>query len=163
MKLSSLALLLLLVAATAHAQRLEPSVIAVTGGHAQNSSVQISWTVGQTSVETHRFNATASLTEGFQQSFLTVIPVRERSVPFSLQLYPNPARHAVLISIDGVQDDMKLVLYNLLGEIVLQHDVRGGERLVRLNLASMPVGLYMLAALSSTGKQAALYKILKAE
>jgi len=64
---------------------------------------------------------------------------------------------------DGVKEDMRLVLYNLLGEPVLQQNVRTGERLVRLQLSSLPVGLYLLAALSPSGAQMALYKIVKAE
>ncbi len=162
MKASSYVLVLLLSAAVAHAQRIEPSVIAVSGGHAQTSSVSVSWTVGQTAVETHSFHG-GSFTEGFQNPFLTVIPIRERSLPFSLQFYPNPARYSILVSMDGVTEDMKLVMYNLLGEPVLQYDVRSGERLARLQLSTLPVGLYLLAAVSPSGAQMALYKIVKAE
>ncbi|MCZ7556512.1 MAG: T9SS type A sorting domain-containing protein [Bacteroidia bacterium] len=157
-----LVLILWCIAGIVHAQRIEPSVIAVSGGHAQTPSVSISWTVGQTAVETRSTGSTA-LTEGFQQSFLTVIPMKDRGVPFSLQLYPNPARYSVLVSLDGVKEDMRLVLYNLLGEPVLRHEVRTGERMVRLQLTSLPAGLYLLAALSPTGGQTALYKIVKAE
>ncbi len=155
-------LILLLASAVVHAQRIEPSVVAVTGGHAQTSSVSISWTVGQTAVAT-RSSGSGTLTEGFQQSFLTVIPIKDRGVPFTLQLYPNPTRNSVLVSMDGVKEDMRLVMYNLLGEPVLLHDVRSGERLVRLSMTALPVGLYLLAALSPSGEQTALYKIVKAE
>lgn len=155
-------LLLLFTSAVLHAQRIEPSVVAVSGGHAQTSTVSVSWSVGQTAVDT-RSSGAGTLTEGFQQSFLTVIPIRDRGVPFTLQLYPNPARYSVLVSLDGVKEDMRLVLYNLLGEPVLRHDVKSGERLVRLSLTTLPVGLYLLAALSPSGGQTALYKIVKAE
>lgn len=162
MKSWSIALGVLLLITVAHAQRIDPSVIAVSGGYSATSAAQVSWTVGQTAVESYSFHGGA-FTEGFQLPFLTVIPVRLQPSPFSLQLYPNPARYSLLVRMDGVSEDLGLVLYNLLGEPVLRHDVRSGDRMARLTLSSLPVGLYLLVALSPSGERLAVYKIVKAE
>ena len=89
--------------------------------------------------------------------------MRDQSVPFSLSLFPNPARSSVLVSLDGVEEDMTLLLYNLLGEVVLRKNVRGGDRLARLSVDRFPSGIYMLAAFSGGGERLALYKIVKAQ
>ncbi|MFA6233858.1 MAG: T9SS type A sorting domain-containing protein [Bacteroidota bacterium] len=157
-----LVLLVVLLSWTARAQRIDPAVIAASGAFAQTSSVSVSWTVGQTAVDL-RTGHFGSLSEGFQQAFLTVIPIREHSLPFSLDLYPNPTRYSVLVTLDGVQDEMTLVVYNLLGEPVLQQNVRSGDQHVRLSFETLPSGLYLLSALSVSGEQLALYKIVKAE
>lgn len=157
-----LVLLALLMSWTAQAQRIDPAVIAASGAFAQTPSVSVSWTVGQTAVDL-RTGHFGSLSEGFQQSFLTIIPMRESSIPLTLDLYPNPTRYSVLVTLAGAQEEMTLVLYNLLGEAVLHQNVRSGDQHVRLSFETLPSGLYLLVALSVSGEQLALYKIVKAE
>jgi hypothetical protein len=157
-----LVLLLLPLACSLQAQRIDPAVVAVSGGLEQTSGVSISWTVGQTAVDS-RAGHFGTLSEGFQQALLTVIPVRERSIPFSLELYPNPARYSVLVTLDGVEDGMTLVLYNLLGVAVYRRYVRAGDKHIRISFETLPSGMYLLAAFTGSGEQRALYKIVKAD
>lgn len=159
---ASVLLLVPLLVLTAQAQSIAPAVVGGTGGFAETATVSLSWSVGQTAVETHVSTA-GTLTEGFQQSYLALIPTRGHGVPFSLNLYPNPARNTVMISLDGVEENMTLILYNLLGEVVLRKQVRRGERLARLTVERFPSGIYMLAAISGSGDRLALYKIVKAQ
>jgi hypothetical protein len=157
-----LVLLALLVSWTARAQHIDPAVIAVSGGFAQTSSVSVSWTVGQTAVET-RSSRAGTLSEGFQQAYLTVIPMREKPIPFSLNLYPNPTRSSVLVNMAAVEEDVTLVVHNLLGEAVLRTELRSGDQLTRLSFDALPNGLYMLAAFTNRGERLGLYKIVKAQ
>jgi hypothetical protein len=159
---SVLVLLVLLLAWTARAQRIDPAVVAASGGFAQTASVSVSWTVGQSATDL-RAGHFGTLSEGFQQAFLTVIPMRDSRTPFTLSLSPNPARHSVVVTMNGADEDMTLVLFNLLGEPVLRQPVRGGDQLVRLSFETLPSGLYLLVAFSGAGEQLALYKIVKAE
>ena len=147
---------------TTQAQRIDPAVIAVSGNFAQTSSVSISWTIGQTAVDL-RYGHFGTLSEGFQQAFLTAIPIKDRGLPFTLDIYPNPTRYSVLVNISGAQDDMTLVLYNMLGESVRRQNVPNGDQRVRLSFETLPSGMYLLVAFSGAGEQLALYKIVKAE
>lgn len=159
---SVLVLLGILLAWTVQAQRIDPTVVAPSGGFSRNGNVSVSWTVGQTAVDL-RTGHFGTLSEGFQHAFLTVIPMRDRNIPFTLTLSPNPTRHTVLVDMSGVENDMTLVLFNLLGEPVLRHQVRGGDQLARISFESLPSGLYLLVAIADSGEQLALYKIVKAE
>jgi hypothetical protein len=157
-----LPLLLLLCTGGAFAQRLEPTVVAVAGGLSRTATFSVSWTIGQTAVET-RTHRGGTITEGVQQPYLSVIPIGEHRIPFTLSMYPNPTVDAAIVSVAGADEDMTLVLYSLIGTPVLRHEVRAGERIVRLNMAPLSPGLYLLAALSPSGEQRALYKVVKAE
>ena len=157
-----LVLLIPLFAAPATAQRIDPAVITFSGGSVETLSGSVSWTAGQTAVQSWSFPG-GTVTEGFQQAYLKVIPVQERSVPFTLDLFPNPTRHSVLVSLTGADDDVSLVLFNLLGEPVLRTELRSGERRARLSFDALPSGLYMLVALSGGGERLAMYKIVKAK
>jgi hypothetical protein len=156
-----LVLLVPLLAWSLPAQRIDPAIVGGSGGFAQSVSGSVSWTVGQTAVQTWTTHA-GTVSEGFQQAFLTVIPIRERSIPLSLSFYPNPARHSVLVTLSGAEEDLSLVLFNLLGEPVLRQELRSGDRITRLPFDALPSGLYMLAAFSGSGERLALYKIVKA-
>ncbi|MBR9976726.1 MAG: T9SS type A sorting domain-containing protein [Bacteroidetes bacterium] len=157
-----LVLLVMLLTWSARAQHIDPSVISSGGGFAESERVSVSWTIGQTAVDLRKAHF-GSISEGFQQAFLTVIPIRERSIPLSLNLYPNPARTSVLVTMDGIEDDITLVLYTLLGEAVQRQQVRGGDKHARLSFQNLPNGLYLLVAFSGSGEQLALYKIVKAD
>lgn len=159
---SVLVLLVVLLAGPVRAQRIDPAVIAASGGFSQTGSVSVSWTVGQTAVEL-RAGHFGTLSEGFQHAFLTVIPIRERSFPLTLELYPNPARHALLVSLQGNTQATTLVLYDLLGQPVLRQQLREGDTMARLPFAGLPSGMYLLVAFSGSGEQLALYKVVKAE
>jgi hypothetical protein len=158
-----LALVLLVLSAwTVQAQRIDPAALSGSGGFVQTPRMSVSWTVGQTAVET-RSGHFGTLSEGFQQAFLKVIPIRERSLPFTLDLYPNPTRHSLLVTMNGGGEAMTLVLFDLLGQPVLRHQMREGDTVARLPFANLSSGMYLLVAFSGSGEQMALYKVVKAE
>lgn len=161
-RLLFLMLLIPLFAVSSAAQRIDPAVITFSGGSIETANGSVTWTTGQTGAQTWSFPG-GTVTEGFQQAYLKVIPVQERSVPFTLDLFPNPTRHSVLVSLTGMDDDLSLVLFNLLGEPVLRKELRGGERRARLSFEALPSGLYLLVALSGGGERLAMYKIVKAK
>lgn len=154
--------LLVLLSWTARAQRIDPAAVSSSGGFFQAPEVSVSWTVGQTAVDL-RSGHFGTLSEGFQQAFLTVIPIRERTIPFTLDLYPNPARHSLLVTLQGGRQEMTLVVYDLLGQPVLRQQLREGDTMARLPFAGLPSGMYLLVAFSGSGEQLALYKVVKAE
>jgi hypothetical protein len=146
----------------ARGQTLESSDIIPAGGVAVHGSVLLSWTVGQTATHT-RSHRGGDITEGLQQPFLSVIAMEERPLPFTLSLYPNPTRTSVIVTLQGVTDDVQIILYSLLGAPLLRRDVQRGDSMLRIPLVSQPAGMYLLTVVSRTGERLALYKILKAE
>ena len=155
-------LLALLYTGSTQAQSIDPSVVAISGGMGQAGGMQVSWTVGQTAVSTYTSHA-GVVSEGFQQAFLAVIPTRGHPVSFSLDLYPNPTRSSLLVSLKGVEEDMTLLLHNMLGEVVKRTEVRRGDQLARLSVESLPSGMYMLVVFTGSGEKMGLYKIVKAQ
>ncbi|MBR9975449.1 MAG: T9SS type A sorting domain-containing protein, partial [Bacteroidetes bacterium] len=117
---------------------------------------------GQTAVDMRSAHF-GTLSEGFQHAYLTVIPLRERSIPLTLDLYPNPARNSLLVNLQGNSQAMTLVLYDLLGQPVLRQQLREGDTMARLPFTGLSSGMYLLVAFSGSGEQLALYKVVKAE
>jgi|GEM_PF-1050471 len=78
-----------LAANTLMAQRIEPKVMASTGGSGSAGGYTLEWTLGQTAVQTLKAGEYA-LTQGFHQPNLLVVGVRDVRYPFEVQLSPNP-------------------------------------------------------------------------
>jgi hypothetical protein len=158
----SVLVLLVLFSWTARAQRIDPATVSSSGGFMQASGASVSWTVGQTAVDMRSAHF-GTLSEGFQHAFLTVIPIREQSIPLTLDLYPNPARTSLLVNLQGHSQAMTLVLYDLLGQPVLRQQLREGDTMARLPFNGLSSGMYLLVAFSGSGEQLALYKVVKAD
>jgi hypothetical protein len=103
------------------------------------------------------------LTEGAQQPFLMAVLIRETPLPFSLSLFPNPAQQVLLVTMQGADDDVTLILFDMVGRPVTQHTLRHGDTMLRMPVADLADGLYLLAAFSRRGERLAVYKIIKAE
>ena len=157
-----LLLVLPLFPRSAQAQSIAPSVLASSGSYAEGRAVSLSWTLGQIASETRSHHG-GTLAEGFQQPFLSVIAVREAQLPLTMSLYPNPARQNLLVTVHGAKDDVTLILYNMLGAPVARQVLLNGDSMLRMPVAELADGLYLLAAFSQRGERLAVYKIIKAE
>jgi hypothetical protein len=157
-----LALALLLLALPMQAQRIAPTVLATAGGFAEGRAVSLSWTLGQIASETRTYHG-GSVTEGFNQPFLSVMAVRETRIPLTMSLYPNPARQTLLVNLRGADDDVTLILYNMLGDPVATQVLRKGDSMLRMPVSQLADGLYLLTAWSLRGERLAVYKVIKAE
>lgn len=82
----------------------------------------------------------------------------EKKKPESIRIFPNPASHELYVQLQqtGVR---QLAVYNLIGKAVSQHRVQGNQ--ARLDLSTMPSGIYFLRMLDSKGKVVATRKFTK--
>ena len=95
-----LAILVLTASVSVKAQKLE--VVATSGDFYENSSLSLSWTLGEVAVET-LVGDNIILTQGFQQSKLTVTAIDELQSPgIELTVYPNPTNRFLFIEVIGL-------------------------------------------------------------
>lgn len=59
-----------------------------------------------------------------------------------ISLYPNPAKGVLNVSIDDIQDNTTLKVYNVMGKLVMQEQV--SKSLTQINIAKLPAGVYMV-------------------
>ncbi len=147
---------------TGSAQSIAPGVISSAGGSVGEQGATLNWTLGEMAVET-RTSPVLMLTEGFQQPALHIVSTDDPVLPFSIILYPNPAKTRVMVQFDGLNQPVVLHLYNLLGELISEQDVEAGHTIAVVSMASRSNGLYMLVILSRSGERLTQYKIIKAE
>jgi len=132
-------LLLVFAVGMIHGQQ----VISTLGGFQQTTTGSISSTMGETSTETYS-NASGSITQGFQQCFIQIIPGASiETLNFDLLVYPNPTSDAITIKTNnGLIDELSVSIYDSDGRamdlIFLNSSVS------RIDLTNFRAGNYIL-------------------
>ena len=111
-----------------HAQQ----VVSTSGDQAENSTAQISWTIGEPIIETCNGGG-YELTQGFHQSYLTVSAVDEiQMADFEISAFPNPTTETLEIVVKRASnDDLKYQLYDLNGNLLLEEKITDNEATIQ--------------------------------
>ena len=157
MKKHSLFFLLSLASASLNAQQLE--VIPAAGDFHLHSSGSLSWTLGEAVIET-LVSDNFTLTQGFQQSKLTVTAIDVTQIPgIKLSVYPNPASNFLFVEIlSDRPGDLQLRLFDLNGKLLLLKKVT--ESIHTVQMQHYTPAIYILV-ITSDGKTIQTYQIVK--
>jgi len=129
MKHYFLILLIALCSASLQAQE----VVTTAGSYGETTSGSLSWTVGEPVIETIT-DGTNSLTQGFQQSKLTVTTINDLKVSgIELSVYPNPTNSFLSIEVKtDKQRDLLLSLFDINGRLILQKKMAGNKQTIKM-------------------------------
>ena len=148
-------LILLLNAIAMQAQQ----VISTAGDYNSGTSNSLSWTLGEGVIET--FTGTnVILTQGFQQSKLTINAIKE--VPgnsLEISAYPNPTADFVTLKIttESVKN-FKYMLYDLYGKLLAEQKLVNSETKIPFN--NLASGTYLLKLINNN-QDLKVFKIVK--
>jgi len=94
-------------------------VVGTAGTVFENENMSISWTIGETAIETLSAE-TGILTQGFHQPTLMVMSVDDLAeLNFNIQAFPNPTRDFLMLRMDEVlQKPLNYKVYNLSGQLM---------------------------------------------
>ena len=126
-----------------HAQE----VVTTAGSYGETASGSLSWTVGEPVIETIT-DGTNTLTQGFQQSKLTVTAINDLKVSgIELSVYPNPTADYLVLSIDDVKTNrrssqLSLQLYDMNGKLLQNGKITGNE--TSIDMSNFIPGTYIL-------------------
>lgn len=144
------------------AQSLTPTVIASTGGFAQNANGSLSYTVGEmTMVQTFSANGNI-LTQGFQQpNDITIGLIDITKDAFgSFVVYPNPAVDNLFFGFQFPEaGTIKVALYDVLGQKlgdIYSAEYSTGKTVDGFAVNNMAAGMYYLSlnfTSATTGKE----------
>lgn len=131
-----------------------------SGGETQTAAgTEVSWTIGETVTETVA-TATTVLTQGFQQSGLTVTAASEPiSSEFDIKVFPNPASEFVTIQLNKFEKDQNFGLFNATAKL-LENQIISSET-TKVNLKNKPAGTYFLKIQYHSGQPVQTFKIVK--
>ena len=129
MKHYFLILLIALCSASLQAQE----VVTTAGSYGETTSGSLSWTVGEPVIETIT-DGTNTLTQGFQQSRLTVTAINDLKIPgIELSVYPNPTNNYLTIEVKtDKQRDLLLSLFDINGRLILQKKMTGNKQTIKM-------------------------------
>ena len=161
MKVTITGLMFLLLSALCFGQYTSPEVLSGAGDHFSGADVQLSWTLGEIATETLGSNS-QQITQGFHQSYLTIVKVVEYYDDFNLNVYPNPARHMLYIDLDKPAEDLSLTLYDGIGKPVFEESIDGVFN-TEIDVSSFRPGVYYLQIMNSSNRVNRTYKIIKAQ
>jgi hypothetical protein len=101
-------------------------LVSTAGNYFENEQVSISWSLGETVIETYTAGE-LTLTQGFQQPALSVSTLVENpDNDFQLIAFPNPTRGHVTISTDFLHaENLNYLIYDLQGRILSNKTLDG--------------------------------------
>jgi hypothetical protein len=152
MKKSQLVLLLFINTFLIQAQQ----IISTTGDYQANSSVSLSWTLGECVINTDN-SSNVILTQGFQQSKQTITSIQELQLnSLEISAYPNPTQDIVTLKVKTeLAKECKFQLYDLNGKILAEQKIAGKETKISFN--NRPSGTYIIKLINKDQVQ----KVLK--
>lgn len=157
-----------LMALVANGQSISPDVWASAGGHYSSSEASVTWTLGETLIETHtNTGMEIMVTQGFNQPYLrqnttgTAQPIQDNSPIFTV--FPNPTSGVIRIKLSKPFDKpVQVELYNTLGQLI-QSDLwlpnTAAPEMV-LSLENQANGVYFLQV-TMAGESLGVYKVQK--
>ncbi len=152
-KILFLPLILLMSATAVNAQE----IITSGGDFFKNSSISVSWTLGETITETIS-DGTNILTQGFQQSRLSATEIFSvNSVNSVISIFPNPAENIINIKIN-TPDNLQYQFLDINGRILKEATITNVNTEIKVN--NMPVSVYFLK-IYNNNRIIKTYKIIK--
>lgn len=160
-KLIFIFLLSLFLAPASFSQMMSPSVIASGGGFGESSSGSISYTFGETFINSWMISG-FSLSEGFQQGWM----LRDSSpdVMFGFEVLPNPVTDKLRIRIyESIPQQYTATVYSVIGKLfynaLMEFTEYGNPNYI--DFSEFPMGIYFLRLISADKKIIRTFKLEK--
>ena len=151
-KLINVLILLAIATGSVSAQ----TVFSANGGTATVAGTQVSWTVGEPVVATVS-DGNSTLTQGFQQSKLTVTAIDDLQVQgVEIKVYPNPTSDYVTVHFSNTIEKPVYLLFDLSGRLIEQKNIEstgtkidmsgysGGSYILKLRTAKQPLQTFKI-------------------
>lgn len=163
MKKIKLSLLGVGLTATVQAQSVSPDVIASSGDHFEASGVQLSWTIGESIMETVESGSNI-ITQGFHQTNLMVTDVEEQNLSdIGVNVFPNPTVDQLTVALKNNSQVLNLELYDMSGKQLARERIGAAQDRIQLDFSSYAAAYYLLKVYSKDGEVNNNYKIQKTQ
>lgn len=160
MKKLPLLVLLLGLCVLARGQTLEPTVLSTAGTDAGTANAQLSWTVGETMIESYSAGSNV-LTQGFHQTNLVIIGREEPMPEFQVDVFPVPFQDQLNIRIGEHLQSVEVSIYDVRAKRVLPAWELSGNGTHNLDVTDISAGMYFLNVQHPDGTLIQSFKIQK--
>ncbi|WP_070786750.1 PKD domain-containing protein [Flavobacterium crassostreae] len=98
--------------------------------------------------------------DNFNVTNSPVLAVKENQIE-GLAVYPNPSKGMFTLQLPATQDTYSIVVYNLLGQVVLEDSITGNDASkATINLTGKTNGVYIVK-IESSDKKVSIHKLVK--
>lgn len=157
-----LTLTFLLYSYCVFSQTLQNDVIASAGDSDTTEQYIVSWTVGESFVETYS-NTNCVSTLGFQQSFFCTLKIPElNETGFIINVYPNPTVDFINIEIQSasLKYDYEIELTDMYGHVLRDYQVINNQ-VLRIDLRFISTGFIIMKIIHKESSSHKTFKIVK--
>jgi hypothetical protein len=165
MKKFLLTLSIVLITFVSFSQTSILEVVSPAGGYFEGSNISVSWTLGETVIDTWvNEEAGIMVTSGFQQGDFTITGVADNPMAgFTVKMFPNPAKTETSIKVNlPVLANVDITVLDVTGRTVIQEQFNPPtlEHTHTLNVSTLKPGIYLIRVNSGT-KLAKVLKFVK--
>jgi hypothetical protein len=121
------------------------NVISTGGNTVENSQGSLTWTIGESVVNTIE-SPDAHATQGFNQGWLNFLNIERYSENINITVFPNPTTHYINIESDKPSD---LIIYDVSSKIVRNLSI---EKEDKVDLNNLAPGIYFMDFTRKTNK-----------
>ena len=110
------------------------------------NGIQLSWTIGEPITETVSNNAWI-ITQGFHQSWQYQGPIGQQPYDhpsFTINVYPNPVRELLSVSLENNDRSLFLDLYDISGRLIRHQESAAYQSVVTFPIRWLSAGSYLL-------------------
>ena len=126
-----------------YSQDVNQYVTATDGGYAVNNQFSVTYTIGEIVTEYYKDSIqNIDLTQGFNQSYISIVSVEDHLVDMEINVFPNPAIDFLNVSLNQSIDDLELKLFDINGKILKQELILEND--FKIGFTDLPVGTYLL-------------------
>lgn len=143
-------------------QSITPQVVSSAGGEFFSDEAGLTWTLGE-SVSTTLMSDEHMITQGFQQTWLLITEVVDRTAFATMQVtvYPNPTAHMLHIRMDGQYPEMEALLSDMNGKEIKRQRLQVEYRTTSMDLSGLAMSTYLLRVSSLDEKLQKTFRIIK--
>ena len=146
------------------AQSIVYDVLGSAGMHSVSpSGVHLSWTIGEPVVETVSDN-TYILTQGFHQPWQPQETIGEPppiEPQLTVNVYPNPVRELLTVSLENNQSTLLFDLYDISGRLIAHQESAPNQELVTFPIRWLSAGSYLLQITTKNYSVHTTYRLQK--
>ena len=143
-------------------QTISPEIIATSGDYFTNGNNALSWTIGETVIETYS-TSNNMLSQGFQQPYYLITDLSENSsAKISVNIYPNPSSNFLTINF-SVETKLPLTIeiIDITGNSVLKKFVPAKTIKSEIDISQFAQAVYFFKIISTEQNIFSTYKIQK--
>lgn len=133
-----------------------PSVVASVGSDTLIGNTNLSYTVGESVIQTLAVGSTNIVSQGFQQpNYDIVVSIVDGELPDDIRIFPNPTTGMVMVQVGN--QHFTATVYDLNGKMVVQAQQISSS--TPIDLSGIAAGKYLLHLRGQTSYKFSIIKI----